>query len=620
MLKYLILFSIAAFSTLLLTPAVRFVAIRLGAVDLPERRKIHTRPMPRLGGVSVFVIFHCVLLFTLPFDFFFFPPDFLKDTHFGWLFVASVTMVAIGAVDDFRRVPAGVKLFFQILAAFLVATKCCRIDFISLPFGTIHLGIWSLPVTILWIAGITNAINLLDGLDGLAAGTSLIVCMVMFGLSILQQNIGMSLVYAILGGSILGFLRYNFNPASIFLGDSGAYFLGFILSVLSLMSHLKGSATIAIIIPILALGLPIIDTSLSMFRRLLSSLHIMEVDREKNIVKFLYFDGWTIFKADRDHIHHRLLQIGFTQRKAVILLYGVSLFFGAAALSTTYFINMNYALLISSLVVAAYTGLKRLGYTEIRLLSNGSLLPLFDIPAAHRRLFQVLIDMALISLSFYLSFLLRFEGDFLPWKNVYLTTLPLILLAKIVVFSLAGLYSGVWQYTSIGELLRMVKAVFLGSLLSLVLLGVVPGYSIHSRALLIIDFNLLLLLMVGIRAAFRILEHLQISRNQNGKKILIYGAGRTGVSTLKEVLHNPTLGLRPVGFIDDNPHIQKKTVNGYPVLGTLDSLEGILKDNSIYEVILGTNQLPKETLDRLTNVCSSLKIPLCHFQTQLIKL
>ena len=218
MLKYLILLSIASFATLLLTPVVRFAALRLGAIDLPEGRKIHTKPMPRLGGISIFVIFYCVLLLSAQFEFFFFPPEFLNEINFKWLFAASVIMVAVGAVDDFRRLSSGIKLLFQLFAAFLVSTHCCRIEFISLPFGAIHLGVWSLPVTILWIAAITNAINLLDGLDGLASGTSLIACLVMFGISLLQQNIGVAVISIILAGSILGFLKYNFHPASIFLG------------------------------------------------------------------------------------------------------------------------------------------------------------------------------------------------------------------------------------------------------------------------------------------------------------------------------------------------------------------------------------------------------------------
>ena len=187
--------------------------------------------------------------------------------------------------------------YFRSLLDLVIALTCCKIEVISSPFGSIHLGIWSIAATVLWIVAITNAINLLDGLDGLAAGTSFIICLAIFGVSLLNQNIGIALCSIILAGGIVGFLRYNFDPASIFLGDSGAYFLGFILAVLPLMGGLKSPTTIVILIPILALGLPIMDTALSMLRRLLKSLHIVDVDRDKNVVKFFFIDGWSMFQS-----------------------------------------------------------------------------------------------------------------------------------------------------------------------------------------------------------------------------------------------------------------------------------------------------------------------------------
>lgn len=171
------------------------------------------------------------------------------------MLVASGIVLGLGSIDDFRRMTPGIKFFFQIVAGVIVALTCYRIEVISLPFfGTLKLGIWSVPATVFWVVAITNAINLLDGMDGLAAGTCFIVCIAMFGISLLNQNVGIALLAIILAGGILGFLRYNFHPASIFLGDSGAYFLGFIIFVLSLQSSLKGTTAIAILIPIILKG------------------------------------------------------------------------------------------------------------------------------------------------------------------------------------------------------------------------------------------------------------------------------------------------------------------------------------------------------------------------------
>ena len=617
MLKYIILFLLASASSLFLTPLFRSVAIRVGAIDHPGERKIHSQPTPRLGGFPIFIVFNLILLVSYQFGFFHFPPDFLTEIDFGWLLLASAIVLGLGSVDDFRRMPPSVKFFFQIIAGIIVALTSYRIEIISLPFGTFNLGIWAIPVTVFWVVAITNAINLLDGLDGLVAGTSFIVCLTMFGISLLNQNIGIALISIILAGSILGFLKYNFHPASIFLGDSGAYFLGFIISILSIMSGQKGTTTVTVLIPIIALGLPIMDTVLSMLRRFLKSLHIMEVDKDKNIVRLFFLDGWSIFRADKDHIHHRFLQMGFTHRKAVIILYAISLILGGFALSSVYYKNINNALFITAIAIATYIGVRRLGYTEIRIFTNGALLPLFNTPFVNRRILRAFVDMVIISFSYYLAFVLRLEGSFGSVKNYYLSTLPLILVTKIAIFYGLGLYGGAWRYTSVVDLIKMLKAVVIGCIASALLLWMIPGFGVISRAALLIDFNLLLLFVVGARSSFRVLEHLQVSKNQKGTKVLIYGVGKRGVYALKEFINNPRSGLSPVGFIDDNLRYQGKQINGYPVLGTLDSLDSILASNSVSEVILCREDLPKEKLNYLIQICNFHQIPLRRFQIRL---
>jgi UDP-GlcNAc:undecaprenyl-phosphate GlcNAc-1-phosphate transferase len=618
MLKYLILFLITSAFSFIFTPVIRSVSRRLGVFDLPGGRKVHDQPIPRLGGFSIFVTFNLILIITSQIDFFFFPIDFFKTINYGWLFVASAIILGLGAVDDFRKIPPSIKFFFQIIAGLIVALTCCKIEVISLPFGTIHLGIWSIPATVFWVVAITNAINLLDGLDGLAAGTAFIVCLAMFGISFLNQNIGLSLISIILAGSILGFLKYNFHPASIFLGDSGAYFLGFILSVLPLLGGFKGTTTVTILIPILALGLPIMDTVLSMFRRLLKSLHIMEVDRDKNVVKFFFIDGWSIFRADRGHIHHRLLQMGFTQRKAVVFLYVISLFLGGLAFSSVYFKNINYALFLATIGIASYIGIRKLGYTEIQFLRNGALLPLFDVPGFNFKILRIFVDMGLVALSYYLAFLLRFEGEFDPSiKEYYLMTIPLVLPVKLGIFYFSSLYKGAWRYTSISDIIKILKAASLGCIASALLLWFIPGYGILSRAVLIIDFNLLFFFMIGERSSFRILEHLYLSKNHRGRKILIYGVGKGSVHALNEFINNPRLDLSPVGFIDDDQRNHGKQVNGFPVLGSLDSLESILENNSISEIVVTSDNIAEGKLERLSQICNDHHISLRRFQTKL---
>jgi len=573
--------------------------------------------MPRLGGLSIFISYYLVLAVASRFDFFHFPADFFRTEHHAWIFLATGLVLGIGIVDDFRRLPPAFKFLVQVIAGLIVALFCYKVEAVSLPFGTLRLGIWAIPLTVFWIVAVINAINLLDGLDGLASGTAFIVCITMFAISLVGQNIGVALVSFIFAGSILGFLRYNFHPASIFLGDSGAYFLGFNLALLSLQSSLKGTTTFAILIPVLALGLPMMDTSLAMVRRLLKSLHIMEVDREKNMIKFFYLDGWSMFRADRGHIHHRLLDMGFTQKKAVILLYAVSAILGGLVLSSVYLRSFNHALLITAVGIAAYVGIRKLGYNEVQIVRNGALLPLFDTPVINRRILRVFVDLAIISFSYYVAFLLRFEGDFGQAKNYFVTTLPLVLMTKTVVFHFSGLYRGAWRYTNISDLMRMVKAVIFGCAASAFFLWLLPGFGITSRAVLLIDFNLLLLFVVAARGSFRVLDYLHSSRSNLGRKVLIYGAGKSGVNALREFIHNPTLGLTPVGFIDDDQRNKGKQVNGYPVIATLESLESILQKHSISEVVLAISEFPGERLERLSEICISHQIPLRRFQTRL---
>ena len=620
MLKYLILFLAACGISFVLTPVVRSLAKKIGVMDLPGERKMHGKPIPRLGGLAIFATFYLVLLVSYRFVFFFFPQGFLDKIHFEWLFGAALIIFSLGALDDLRGVSPGTKFVVQLIAGSLVAFYVHRIEVISLGFWEINLGSWSIPVTVLWIVAITNAVNLLDGLDGLAAGTSFIASLAMFGICILNENIGFALLSIILAGSLLGFLRYNFHPASIFLGDSGSYTLGFLFSILSLHSNLKGTTTVIILVPMLVLGLPLMDTLLSALRRLLKSFHILEFNGG-NQVKIFFGNGWSVFSADRDHIHHRLLKLGFSQRNAVIFLYTITLLLGGIALASVYFTNVNQALLISALGIASYIGVQKLGYSEIQFLRNGTLLPLFDSPLVSRRMLKVFLDVGALVLAYYLAFILRYEGELTPAiKQYYLSTMPLAVAVKLLVFNIAGLYNGTWRYINVDDFLRILKAVFFGSAVAALLFWIVPSLGITSWAILLIDFNLLFLLIAGSRSSFRILEHLHLSQKNGGKKVLIYGVEREGVYALNEFLHNPRLGLRPVGFIENGKRNNGREVNGCPVLGGLDSLENTLKEYPVSEIIVSQDDLPPEKLDCLLEICKPRQITLRRFHTRLEKI
>ncbi|NLM51737.1 MAG: undecaprenyl/decaprenyl-phosphate alpha-N-acetylglucosaminyl 1-phosphate transferase [Firmicutes bacterium] len=303
-LVYLFVFAVALLLALILTPFVIRLAYRIGAVDVPNRRKVHNRIMPRLGGVAVYLGFVAAMAVIV---------NLTYDRQILGMLLGGTVVLLLGVVDDIKGLPPLWKLAGQVLAAAIPVYFGIRVNFIHNPFdGYFHLGWMSIPVTMLWIVGITNAINLIDGLDGLASGVSFIALMIFSFMAMkVNQNLLISLLSVALAGAVLGFLRYNFHPAKIFLGDSGSMFLGFTIAVMAVMGLLKSVTLYTFITPILILGVPIFDTFFAILRR--------------------YKNNQPIFAADKAHLHHRLLNLGFSHRRAVLAIYCLALVFGLSA-------------------------------------------------------------------------------------------------------------------------------------------------------------------------------------------------------------------------------------------------------------------------------------------------
>ncbi len=337
-------FAIALIVTLLATPAVILLARKTGAMDAPNARKVHKKPIPRIGGLAIYTGFIAAIIFVA----FKFGLDGEQLNETIGLAVSGSLIVALGLLDDYKNLPAKLKLLGQIgAAAVLVLVFDVRIDFVTDPFGDYfyfdnlpipHLAIF---VTMFWLVGLTNTVNLIDGLDGLAAGVASIASFTIMLIALEQNFILVAVLTAALAGAAVGFLKYNFNPAEIFMGDTGSMFLGFMLAGISVTGAVKSVATIALVVPIFALGLPILDTTFAIVRRVRG--------------------GVPIFKPDKGHLHHRLLSVGFTQRQAVLLMYVISALFGLSAIALTE-VSCQIAVLILLVVVAAIVyGVKKLG-------------------------------------------------------------------------------------------------------------------------------------------------------------------------------------------------------------------------------------------------------------------
>ncbi len=340
-------FVLSAACGAVLTPLVRRVALRLGALDHAlTSRKIHGRPVPRLGGLAIVVAFYAPLGALL-----------FADSSVGQMFYADVrralglvlgglAIAALGLYDDLRGSGAGKKFAVQFAVAGAMYWLGFRIGEIATPFGLqLDLGWLGLPFTLLWIVGVMNAMNLIDGLDGLAGGVAFIAVATTFVISLQNGQPLMMLAMASLGGALLGFLRYNFNPATVFMGDTGSMFLGFVLAASAIRTNEKASTAVAMLIPIVILGLPIGDTLLSMTRRAVR--------------------GQPMFRSDRGHVHHRLLALGLSQRQVVLLLYGLCALLGVTAIALTRASALQAAASLAGLMVVAILLLTWVGYIKV---------------------------------------------------------------------------------------------------------------------------------------------------------------------------------------------------------------------------------------------------------------
>lgn len=355
-----IAFLLAFITAFVLTPFTMRLAKKVGAIDIPNDRRVNKKPMPRLGGIAVicgFIVSTIYLLIVMSFE----GTINLFDTeNTYWLkllgFLIGIVILGITCfIDDSKGIPSWAKLISQVVSAILVAMCGIRIENINIPFidNKIFFYDWfSYIITVCWIVGITNAINLIDGLDGLSSGITLISCfslLIIFVLTPSSPLIAILLITA-LAGSIVGFLPFNFSPAKTFIGDTGSNFLGFSLAVISILGVAKTYTAIVLIAPIIVLGFPIFDTIYAIIRRIIKGKSIKAV-----------------FKADKGHLHHRLMKRGYTQKQAVLILYGLTATLGMFAiilLESGIWKAVSFALLVIAIIAIGYKDIFRVQKEE----------------------------------------------------------------------------------------------------------------------------------------------------------------------------------------------------------------------------------------------------------------
>ncbi|MGD2159035.1 MAG: hypothetical protein PVG32_19315, partial [Anaerolineales bacterium] len=484
----------------------------------------------------------------------------------------------LGLYDDFKPLTPTTKLVGQILAASIVV-------FLGRSIGFFGLEILNILFTFIWLIGITNAINLLDNMDGLAGGVALIASGL---LSVLIWQAGgeeLLLFSLALAGGVLGFLVYNFPPASIFMGDSGSMFLGFMLAAMAIARVPRASNLLAVLgVPTMLFLLPILDTTLVTVTRILR--------------------GQSPVRGGKDHTSHRLIAFGLNERQAVLVLYGVALLSGVTG---TVLETLDYGvslllvpvLLISLTLFTAYLG--RLRFVSSSQESSTRTLTRLMIGLTMRgRLLEVILDFFLIGLAYYLAFLTRF-GLSIPEDslNFFLRTLPIAVAGAYVSFFLFGIYRGVWQYIGLIDYLKQGIAVLGGVLIAAIITGFIYSPNEISVAILLLFAIYLFLSLAVSRSSFRILDQLydfQTRSNKEEQPVLIYGADDEGAIAVRWMLQNPELGYQPIGFLDNDPFKHGRQIHGIDVLGGVDDLPRIIEHHAVEGIILTTSSTNLDVL------------------------
>jgi UDP-GlcNAc:undecaprenyl-phosphate GlcNAc-1-phosphate transferase len=559
-------------ATLVCVPLVSRAARALGLYAFPSYDRWHSEAVPNVGGVAMVV----PLVGALALIGF--------GTELGPTVLAVALMFLLGLLDDLRHIRPATKLVGQMVvaAAFLI---------LSPPIRILGHPIVDMALAFFWIVGITNALNLLDNIDGLAAGVSGIAGASF--LLILYLGSGgtsgpVALAVAAFVGVAAGFLVYNFHPASIFMGDGGSHLLGSFLACTTLVATSARGAELATVaaIPVVLLLIPIFDTAFVTVSRGLA--------------------GRSAFLGGRDHTSHRLVALGIGERKAVLVLYGMTVAGGAVGLGLLALpAGIAWGLVAIYVAALGVIGVY-LGHIQVSLKTVGPPPLPSEITNRHRA-YEVALDALLLGTAYYFAFVARFREpqfhDFLP---AFTRSLPLVVGLQILALWASGKYRQVWARFGPPEILTLFRGVVLGVAASVIALLYMSRFIGYSRWVFIFDAVLAPVLLIGARVLLNGLDQYVRIRRTRGRSALIYGAGRGGALAARELLQNHTIGLAPLGFLDDDPRKRRLTIDGVSVLGSLGDLERLLDEtpHRISAVVVAIGDLPAGKFDHVCAACA----------------
>ena len=571
------LFALAFLTSLALAEGLRRGLLALGRVDPPRADRWHRHPVPRPGGpaIALTVLAGVMLLADRPWS---------REV---WGLLAGTTFIFLmGLADDLATFPNPLKLTLLITGAVIPALF--GITYTALPPA---LGV---PLGILWVLVVTNALNWLDNMDGLAAGTAAIAAGALF---LVSTDPGRGLVSdaaVLVAGSCLGFLVLNFHPAKIFMGDSGSGTLGFLLATLALLrgqGHIR-NVLLTLVVPLMILSVPLFDTALVALTRLAGSRRL--------------------FQGGADHPSHRLVVLGLSERRAVMFLYILSLLSGAVALYSSQ-LGTWFGLALSGAVVVVFVaiGLVLAGVRVYEGVPSAEIVGVVLRQIAARPVaLQIVVDVLLISAAYASAALLRFDGV-IPdaYQTLIGRSIPIVIGVKIAFLYAFGLYRSDWRYTTWLDLVALTKAVVLGSLALVVALFMWDRLLGFSRAGFILDALLSFLLLGGYRISTPALREYFMAQRSAGRRVLIFGSGWGGVLLLEELQHNPALRYRAVGFLDDDPAKRGAVIRGLEVLGSGSDLSALVQAQGVDEILVAREALSTAQVRRIARTCREAGVP-----------
>jgi UDP-GlcNAc:undecaprenyl-phosphate GlcNAc-1-phosphate transferase len=529
-----------------LTELARRAAMRWGFVAAPSADRWHReRAVPLLGGVAVAAAFAATALSL----------GLLDAPQARILLLAAAAICAVGLLDDRRGLEPTTKLTAQVLAALLLILAGFRLS----PTG--HAAA-DLALTVLWLVGITNALNLLDNMNGLCAGVAVLAALFRAALFFYEGEPAGALLCLALAGATLGFLCFNFPAGKVFLGDAGSLFLGFFLAGITLTgSHAYAKNFVALLaFPVLILLVPILDTTLVTITRRL--------------------EGRSVVAGGRDHVSHRLVAYGFSDRRAVVLLWALAAASGATALLLAVYgmsrmIGLAALLALSLALLGVYLGrFSQHVHLRFRRTARAGVLVL-----------TALCDLILLASANHLAWLLRFESALVgePW-TLFLRSLPALLLIKFLALILAGAYRRPWKYFGLEDALTLTRASAFASIAAVLYFFLLYRLAGYSRVVLALDFFLTTFLLLGFRASFRILDRLAPREAAAKKRVAIFPAGDAGELALRCILAQRQLCA--VGFLDDDGDTRGRRIHAVEVLGGLTEIERLARQHRLDGIVL----------------------------------